>query len=199
MDRWLEDAPERSTTAITVEVTFLERLSPPPPGAVSWPEGYGLERWYPDVQDYLALYRLVGAPHCWWMRYMMSAETLRQIIVSPRTQIWRLVGTEGVAGFFELDLHKPETPYLSYLGLVPWAQGKGLGRRLLDQAISQAWQKQTRVLRVNTCTADHPNALPTYKAAGFVPVAVEQEHWAVPDDLGLTLPAHLLTSPIRAV
>lgn len=96
-----------------------------------------------------------------------------------------------MTGFFELDLEKPETPYLSYLGLVSEAQGKGLGKKLLKAAIQQAWQKETRVLRVNTCTADHPNALPTYKAAGFVPIMVEQEHWSIPDDLGLVLPEHL--------
>lgn len=193
MDRWLKVVPERPTTGITVNVTFLERLRPPLPGHVFWPEGYSVSRWHPDIAEYLALYRLVGAPHCWWMRYMMSAESLQRIIGSARTQIWRLTGPDGVAGFFELDLHKPETPYLSYLGLVPAAQGRGLGRKLLEQAIRYAWQKETRVLRVNTCTADHPNALPTYKAAGFVPVMVEQEHWVVPNDLGLVFPAHLMS------
>ncbi|RUT25314.1 GNAT family N-acetyltransferase [Asaia sp. W19] len=196
MEPRFETVPERPTTEVTVEVTFLERLRPPPSAHIGWPESYRLERWHPSNEDYLALYRLVGAPHCWWMRYMMPYDTLHRIISSRHTQIWRLLGPEGVVGFFELDLHKPETPYLSYLGLVPGAQGKGLGRKLLTAAISHGWQRQTRVMRVNTCTADHPNALPTYKAAGFVPIMVEEEHWAVPDDLGLTLPAHLLTPRI---
>ncbi|GBR14549.1 GNAT family N-acetyltransferase [Asaia spathodeae] len=191
MEKWLEVAPERPTTDITVDVTFLERLRPPLPRRVVWPEGYRLERWHPNTTDYLALYRLVGAPHCWWMRYLMPSATLHRIIASSHTYICRLLGPEGVAGFFELDLEKPETPYLSYLGLVPEAQGKGLGKRLLNAAIQQGWQKETRVLRVNTCTADHPNALPTYKAAGFVPIMVEQEHWSIPDDLGLVPPEHL--------
>ncbi|GAB6853593.1 hypothetical protein JCM15831A_06170 [Asaia astilbis] len=197
VERGLEAAPERPTTEVTVDVTFLERLRPPGPGRIIWPEGYRLERWHPDTLDYLALYRLVGAPHCWWMRYMMPEKKLLRIISSPKTFICRLLGPEGVAGFFELDLAKAETPYLSYLGLVPAAQGKGLGKNLLKAAIRQAWQKETRVLHVNTCTADHPHALPAYKAAGFVPISVEREEWSIPDDLGLTPPAHLLSSSFR--
>ncbi|CDG38510.1 MULTISPECIES: hypothetical protein [Asaia] len=82
MEPWLETIPERPTTEVTVEVTFLERLRPPPSAHIGWPEGYHIERWHPDVDDYLALYRLIGAPHCWWMRYMMPADTLHRIIAS---------------------------------------------------------------------------------------------------------------------
>jgi len=192
VDSWLEVAPDRPATEVTVDVTFLERLRPPLPSRILWPDGYHIARWHPGVKEYLALYRAVGAPHCWWMRYMMPHAMLHRIIASSHTHICRLHGPDGVAGFFEIDLEKPETPYLSYLGLLPAAQGKGLGKRLLKAAIQQAWQDETRVLRVNTCTADHPNALPTYRAAGFVPIMVEQEHWHIPDDLGLVLPEHLV-------
>jgi hypothetical protein len=43
----------------------------------------------------------------------------------------------------------------------------------------------------NTCTADHPRAVPGYLAAGFVPVRRVREVWDVPTRLGLDIPEHL--------
>ncbi|GBQ10489.1 GNAT family N-acetyltransferase [Swaminathania salitolerans] len=191
MEAWLSVPPDRPTTEITVDVTFLERREPPLSPSHPWPDGYGLLRWTPDVPSYLELYRRVGAPHCWWMRLMMPHDRLSKILKSPDTHIYRLFGPHGVAGFFELDLHERAEPYLNYFGLLPEAQGQGLGRRLLESAIETAWQAQTTVLRVNTCTADHPRALPVYRALGFEPVMVQRERWAIPDDLALVPPPWL--------
>jgi hypothetical protein len=44
---------------------------------------------------------------------------------------------------------------------------------------------------VNTCTADHPRALPTYLRAGFVVVRQVAEDWKVPARLGLEIPDRL--------
>ena len=48
-----------------------------------------------------------------------------------------------------------------------------------------------RGMTVNTCTADHPRALPNYKAAGFVEVRRVREVWDIPKRLGLDVPARL--------
>ena len=45
---------------------------------------------------------------------------------------------------------------------------------------------------VNTCTADHPRALPGYVRAGFRPVRHVREVWDVPVRLGLKIPDNLL-------
>ena len=46
-------------------------------------------------------------------------------------------------------------------------------------------------MTVNTCTADHPRALPTYIRAGFRPVRAVKEVWNVPVRLGLRIPEAL--------
>ena len=45
---------------------------------------------------------------------------------------------------------------------------------------------------VNTCTADHPRALPAYVSAGFQRLRTVREVWPVPTRLGLTIPPHLM-------
>ena len=74
---------------------------------------------------------------------------------------------------------------LSYFGLLPHAIGAGIGRALLRQAIEDGWARGTRALTVNTCTADHPRALPNYLAAGFAKLRTVREVWHVPQRLGL--------------
>ncbi len=54
-----------------------------------------------------------------------------------------------------------------------------------------AWRPGAAGMTVNTCTADHPRALPTYLRAGFRPLRQVREVWNVPLRLGLTIPAHL--------
>jgi len=43
-------------------------------------------------------------------------------------------------------------------------------------------------MTVNTCTADHPRALPAYLRAGFRMVRQVREVWDVPDGLGMRIP-----------
>jgi hypothetical protein len=44
---------------------------------------------------------------------------------------------------------------------------------------------------VNTCTADHPRALPNYLRVGFRKLRDIPEDWHVPLRLGLVIPEHL--------
>ena len=101
----------------------------------------------------------------------------------------RLRGTP--AGFFELDATAMPTINISYFGLMPHATGKGLGVAFLDAAVANAWNQGAQAITVNTCTADHPRALPTYIRAGFRPVRQVREVWNVPTRLGMRIPAHL--------
>jgi hypothetical protein len=45
---------------------------------------------------------------------------------------------------------------------------------------------------VNTCTADHPRALPNYLKAGYRKLRTVREEWPLPVSLGLRIPQHLL-------
>ena len=96
------------------------------------------------------------------------------------------------AGFYELDRRNRPVVNLSYFGLLPHAIGRGMSRALLRHAVEAAWAGGgTRAMTVNTCTADHPRALPNYIAAGFRPVRAVREVWQVPARLGLPIPERL--------
>lgn len=165
----------------------------PDVAALPFPEGYRLALVeHPAPSFYLDLYRRVGAAHCWWMRYEMPTAELTALLHHPAVSLYVLyTPDDNVAGFFEIDRRQGRQPYLSHLGLLPDAIGHGLGRALLYAAIRLAWSEPCQVFRVNTCTADHPRALPTYLNAGFRKTHVLREIWDIPDDLGLPIPETL--------
>ncbi|MGY8605008.1 GNAT family N-acetyltransferase [Gluconobacter cerinus] len=177
---WLH--PQGSSTRFEVGVTFLEtRASRPAPVL---PEGVSLERVLPPALPlYRKLYREVGEAYCWWMRRPMPDEKLAEIVHDPDVYFMVLWQSDGTPlGFYELDLREGGDANLAYFGLLPAAIGRGLGRALLDSAISQAFSAGCWRLRVNTCTLDHPRALTNYQKCGFVIQYVVQEIWNVPDE-----------------
>jgi GNAT superfamily N-acetyltransferase len=74
---------------------------------------------------------------------------------------------------------------------MPHAIGHGMGYAFLRHAVDTAWSMGPRMVTVNTCTADHPRALPTYIRAGFRAVRQAREEWNVPARLGLVIPESL--------
>ena len=82
---------------------------------------------------------------------------------------------------------------LSYFGLMPHAIGTGVGYPFLRGAVDEAWRQRPRGLTVNTCTADHPRALPTYLRAGFRTIRQVREIWNVPLRLEMRIPERLLS------
>jgi len=69
---------------------------------------------------------------------------------------------------------------LAYFGLMPEALGKRLGYFFLYQAIANAWSHPITKLLVNTCTLDHPRALPLYQRLGFVAYSREDRYIELP-------------------
>jgi GNAT superfamily N-acetyltransferase len=80
---------------------------------------------------------------------------------------------------------------LSYFGLMPNAIGSGTGYAFLRAAVDEVWRHGAGGMTVNTCTADHPRALPNYLRAGFRIVREVQEAWAVPNSLNMRIPISL--------
>jgi hypothetical protein len=113
------------------------------------------------------------------------------LLDDPSLEIHVLYKDGEPAGFFELDGRYGTSVNLSYFGLMPHMIGTGCGPGFLRQAIDAAWQSGPRTVTVNTCTADHPRALPNYLLAGFRPLRAVQEIWDVPTHLGLRIPDHL--------
>ena len=177
---------------VGVTVTFL-RMDAPARGEVrAWPPDVSLVRLAsPSVAFYRFLYDTVGAEYCWWLRRTVPDEELATLLGDKGVSIHVLYRGGEPAGFFELDARGGPDINLSYFGLMPHAVGTGLGYAFLRHALDEAWARGPRAITVNTCTADHPRALPTYIRTGFHPVRAVREIWNVPVRLGLSIAAAL--------
>ena len=179
-------------TRIAVNVTFLRMDRRPTEAAPSLPEGTSLVcLGSPTVPFYRYLYATVGGPYCWWLRRIAPDREIADLLASPAISIHVLYRDGEPAGFFELDARTGLDVNLAYFGLMPHMIGRGLGYPFLRAAIDAAWLLQPTALRVNTCTADHPRALPSYLRAGYKPLRTVREVWDIPDALGMPIPASL--------
>ncbi len=188
----MEFAADRAVP-VDVEVTFLRMDRPPgEPRPASPPGAHVVVAERCTVGFYRYLYDGVGRRHVWWLRRTLSDERLAGILADPGNSVHVLMQHGEPAGFYELDRRSRPVVNLSYFGLFPHAIGRGMGRALLRHAVEAAWAGgATRAMTVNTCTADHPRALPNYIAAGFRPVRAVREVWQVPARLGLPIPERL--------
>lgn len=177
---------------VGVRVTFLRMDQPPLPSRDLPADVDVVEVAGCTVAFYRYLYATVGASYVWWLRRTISDAALAAILQEPDVSIHVLYHGGAPAGFFELDRRPSPTVNLSYFGLMPHAVGLGLGTAFLGAALHAAWTPGTVALTVNTCTADHPRALPGYLRAGFVPIRHVDEVWEVPVRLGLAIPGRLL-------
>jgi GNAT superfamily N-acetyltransferase len=186
-------APGELADRVAVMVTFLRMNARParppapfPPGAVLAPERVGLA-------VYRKLYNDIGGPWLWWLRRVMPDDALAAHLASPNVAVYILRYHGEIAGFFETDSATWPDINLNYFGLMPGMIGKGLGTPMLAAAIDSVFAARSplRGMTVNTCTADHPRALPNYLAAGFVEVRRVREIWDIPRRLGMQVPERL--------
>jgi GNAT superfamily N-acetyltransferase len=145
-------------------VTYLEMTERPPLRAFP-PSPLRLERWKEaEPAKYRLLFRRVGARWLWYSRLLMEDARLRQ----EMAEVYAVVGPAGAeVGMLELDFRTQGECLIRFLGLVPELAGKGHGRWLFAQALALAWRAGVERVSVNTCTLDHPAALPAYLRAGF--------------------------------
>jgi GNAT superfamily N-acetyltransferase len=174
---------------VGVTVTFLRMDHPPAEAAPTLPTNCQVVRLEaPTVAFYRYLYNTVGADYVWWLRRTMPDDELAPLLRDPLLSIHVLYSGGEPAGFFELDARSWPDINLGYFGLMPHAVGTGVGYAFLRQAVDTVWRQGARGMTVNTCTADHPRALPTYLRAGFRTVRQVRELWNVPLRLGLRIP-----------
>lgn len=160
-----------------VVVTYLEMTAPPTLPKFT-PHGRQiaiLQAREITVGYYRYLYDAVGREWMWTDRKVISDEDLSLVLRDPRVEV-HVLYVDGVpAGYFELDWRTEEdTVDLAYFGLIGDFIGRGLGPFLLSHAIETAWAKEPRRMTVNTCTLDHPSALPMYQRCGFEPYRREE-------------------------
>jgi GNAT superfamily N-acetyltransferase len=123
----------------------------------------------PSTGFYRYLYESVGKPWVWVKRRRLNDADLAAAIHEDGIEIYVLYARGEPAGYAELDARNTDNIELAYFGLTPAFTGAGLGAFFLGESISIAWDKGPRRLHVQTCTLDHPRALPLYQRMGFVP------------------------------
>jgi len=162
-----------------VRVSYLELTGgPAATPAYDGTERIALEKL--DVEEYLWLYRKVGAPLRWDQRLCMSRGALVELLGSERSHIYVLRSDNDAIGLCEFDRTAFPEIELKNFGVVPECQGRGLGSWLLGSALNSEWISNPRRIWLHTDTWDHPAALPLYQRAGFRVTLVRDE---LPDEL----------------
>jgi len=170
--------PHHAGDSVTYTVTFLEMTERP---RYDWPHtpngmtGALLKADAPPVWYFRALYDAVGRDYAWTDLHTSEDDEIADWLKNKDVALYSLIDHGWPQGFFLLDWRTPRSCELCYFGLVPPSVGRGLGNWMLRTAILTAWARDgVEVLRVNTCTLDHPRALIQYQKHGFTPVRQEQ-------------------------
>jgi len=175
-------------TRVSVTVTFLRMDQAPEAPAPSLAPGFQMvQAQAPSVPFYRYLYNTVGADYLWWLRRTTPDQELAALLRDKAVAIYTLYSKGEPAGFFELDARVWPDINLSYFGLMPGWIGHGTGFAFLRAAVDETWRLGAKGMTVNTCTADHPRALPNYLRAGFHIVRHVREVWAVPNHLNMRI------------
>jgi len=170
------------TKHVPMTVTFLEMTKKPsvfPPPTPKRKVAL-LRAENPPPHFYRYLYNTVGGPYLWVDRRDIDDAALAAIVHDADVELYVLYVDGCPAGMAELDFRKKSIGQISYFGLMPDFIGKRLGYFFLYHTVSNAWIRPIESLKVNTCTLDHPRALPLYQRMGFVPYSREDRYIEVP-------------------
>ena len=175
----LVDIPDGELGAV---VTYLEMRERPRPRPL--PASPLRLRHWPDVTpaQYRTLFARIGGRWLWYSRLAMDDATL----AARMACVHAVLDPAGVeVGLVELDFRTKGECLIAFLGLVPELAGKGHGNWLFAQTLALAWRKDVERVLVNTCTLDHPAALPAYMKAGFTAYKRAFESFPDPRLVGL--------------
>jgi ribosomal protein S18 acetylase RimI-like enzyme len=132
------------------------------------------------VDEYLDLYTRVGVAVRWDQRLEMPRIELANLLASTRSQVYVLRDALAQAiGLCEFERDLPEIE-LKNFGILPSAQGRGLGSFLLRTALHEEWRLHPRRIWLHTDNWDHPAAVKLYESAGFQTYLIRDEP---PEDL----------------
>jgi GNAT superfamily N-acetyltransferase len=167
---------------IPMTVTFLQMRAKPAALPPSQPKGKVaiLRAENPPVHFYRYLYDTIGGPYYWVDRRKLDDAALAAIIQNPQIELYVLYADGCPAGMAELDFREATSALLAYFGLMPEFIGKRLGYFFLYHVVANAWARPISALLVNTCTLDHPRALPLYQRMGFTPYSREERTVELP-------------------
>ncbi len=187
-----------SATTVETTVTFL-RMPARPAHFPSMPTSPRLALMRAEnipLHFYRYLYDTVGSSCLWVERHGLSDESLAGHIHRKGIEITVLYADGAPGGYFELDFRRPRHTNLVYFGLIPEMTGMKIGPWLLGCAVREAFSRGAAEVTVNTCTLDHPAALPLYQKLGFQPIRRELRHVSVPEHL--SVPGHIAARIARS-
>ena len=130
----------------------------------------------PDIGLFRFLYHEVGHPWRWYEQHELSDETIERRLHADDSQFYLLypqakmarIERQDIMGFCEFSCCHSISPNVFLYGLCAPYQGKGLGRRFLYQLLAQQFlDDKVDSITIDTCTLDHPSALPIYQSLGF--------------------------------
>lgn len=159
-----------------VIVSYMQMNAAPSAAPLKCPaENISMKLQRLDSQDYLRLYKEIGANYRWDTRLVITEEELAAILASPHTEIFVLSQDEEWIGLCEFDTSAFPEIEIKHFGIVERAHGKGIGRYFLDAVLRKLWERKPSRVWLHTDTDDHKNAVPTYERAGFVKYKEEAE------------------------
>lgn len=126
----------------------------------------------PPTHFYRYLYRLIGDPHNWVSRRLLSDGEIEAIIHDDDVHIYVLYIDGSPGGFCEFDNRSRNDIEIKFFGLAPERIGQGWGGFFLGHCLDLAWSLAPESVMLETCTLDHPAALPMYQRFGFEPFDV---------------------------
>lgn len=155
-------------------VTHLEMTAPlppcPTPPAFDAPFTFTLERNMP-IADYRQIYHDVGSAWRWVNRRKLTDRMLAALIHHPDIDIFVLRHNGRAIGYIELNFRKKKEAEIVFVGVKPDYIGQGLGPKMLTHAMAHIETRAPQRVIIQTCTLDHPAALPLYQNIGFQPYA----------------------------
>lgn len=170
--------PKRVPTVVTFLEMAARPAMPPPPQPAGKIAILRAEK--PPVHFYRYLYDAIGRTYYWVDRKKLDDLALEAVLKNPAVHLYVLYAEGCPAGMAELDFRTKEVGQLAYFGLTPEYIGRGLSHYFLYQSVLNAWIEPIKTLKVNTCTLDHPRALPLYQRVGFVPYTREERYIELP-------------------
>ena len=176
---------------VETTVTYLSMKAPPAslPPMPATPRLALMKAENIPLHFYRYLYCQVGGNWLWVERLALDDEALARKIHREGIEISVLYANGSPAGYFELDFRNAEKTNLAYFGLMQEWTGFRIGPWLLGSAIIAAFSRGAPEITVNTCTLDHPAALPLYQRHGFTPVRRETRQLSVPAHI--PIPGHI--------
>lgn len=166
-----------TTAEVAYTVTFLEMTARPERPRPHPPLIAGLSLLRaetPPTHFFRYLYDAVGAAYEWTDLHAAGDDEIAAFVQDPAVALYVAYLTGWPAGFIMLDHRARPSCDISYFGMAPEAAGRGLGSWLLGAGVHMAWDAGAEKLTVNTCSLDHPRALPLYQKWGFAPVRREE-------------------------